>query len=180
MPTLFVLDANAFFSSKQLSDLDAERLFTTSGIEEEVTSNNQARFLFESLKVQNQLLVSDPDSSYFEMVKKTAIKTGDLGVISQNDQAVIALALQLKNDEEYRAWTIKVVSSDYAVQNVCKKMGIPYFSLKHGTIKRQIDWGYRCNDCGKTFRVSPPDNECDVCGGKIIRSSKGTAKKNVK
>ncbi len=178
MPTLFVLDANAFFSSKQLTDLDAGRLFTTSGIEEEVAPNNEARFLFESLKEQNKLFVFDPEPDYLELVRNTATTTGDRTVLSDHDQELIALALQLKNDEEYKGWTVKVVSSDYAVQNVCKKLGVIYSSFKHGTIKRQINWCFKCRDCGKLYRNIPPDNECDVCGGKIIRSSKGTKNRN--
>lgn len=177
MPTLLILDANAFFSGKQLSDVQADHLFITSEIEEEVSVNKNALLILESLKAQNKLMVMDPENSYYKHAKQTAINTGDQTVISEADLGIIALALDLKSKAEYKEWEIKVVSSDFAVQNVCKTLGIGYLSFKHGTIKRKIIWNFKCKDCGKSFR-SPSQNECDVCGGIIIRTSQSKKNKN--
>ena len=170
MKEILILDANAFFSAKQLTDLDVHLFYTTSGIEEEIENNQTAHFVFESLKSQNRLMVADPDPTFLNEVRDTSKLTGDNTVISENDLGIIALALELKQQYKYPEYMIKVVSSDFAIQNICKKKEIVYLSFKHGTIRKQVNWVYACSDCRKKFKMVPKGGECDVCGSKIHRS----------
>jgi rRNA maturation endonuclease Nob1 len=103
----------------------------------------------------------------------TAKETGDSHVLSENDISIIALALELKKEDVDQ---IAVISSDFAVQNVCKKLNIRYESFKNGTIKKQIMWSYMCLSCRAIFKQMPPDEECETCGGEVVRKS-GTKKK---
>lgn len=102
--------------------------------------------------------IIEPEENFVKEIKKIARKTGDLEKLSKADIQVLALAKQLE---------ATVVSDDYNIQNVAKKLGIKYIPVLTKGIKEIYFWRKYCPACKKKFK----DNlkECPVCGAKLKR-----------
>jgi UPF0271 protein len=101
--------------------------------------------------------VADPDPGFVRRTREASAAAGE--VLSVADIDVLALALQLD---------AAVVTDDYALQNVARKMGVPVVPLRQrGT--PGIRWRYRCTGCG---RYSKGPGECPVCGSPVKRRMK--------
>lgn len=148
-----VLDAGAFFLDISFSG----ELYSVPAVVEELR-DLQAKCRFDLLEHQG-LRVLQPGDEAVEKVKIAAMKTGDRGVLSHADEAVLALALQIGGD---------ICTDDFAVQNVAKKLGIEV----HPILQRRaakVQWKYRCAGCGRYYREP---GECPVCGAQIKRKLK--------
>jgi len=105
--------------------------------------------------------IVEPEESFVEEVKRVANKTGDLEKLSKTDIQVLALAKQVE---------AVLVSDDYNIQNVAKKLGIKYITLFGKGIKKLYFWKKYCPACKKYFKKDL--KECLVCGTKLKRVPK--------
>ena len=103
--------------------------------------------------------VFEPRDRDLRQVSEASRETGDDASLSQTDQEVLALALQLE---------AAVVTDDYAIQNVADRLGLRYHPALLPGIRKRKSWSFRCRGCGRYW---PQTLEaCPVCGAEVRRS----------
>jgi UPF0271 protein len=120
---------------------------------------------FNASRDSGHLTVRRPTSSSLSAAKEASSRVGDVGVLSNADHEVLALALDLKAE----AQSPTLVSDDYAIQNVADILDIEHASLSTFGITKRFDWIYYCPAC---FRRYPPESieeACRVCGTSLKR-----------
>ena len=105
------------------------------------------------------LVTREPDPSFVPRVQDAAGKTGDLPVLSGTDIDILCLALELGGT---------IVSDDYAVQNVARKLGVATSPIQFRPARQRV-WKFRCSGCGRYYDAS---GDCLVCGAPIKRKLK--------
>lgn len=114
-----------------------------------------------------KIIVDEPGEKYVSKAEDIAKTTGDYVKLSKADICIIALALKYHEEE------VNVVTDDYAIQNILKKLGIKFQSY-YREIKENVEWILICSQCGKIYPPTYPNKYCEVCGGKIVRRRKRT------
>ena len=148
---MYVLDTCAFLSQKHPDG----KLITIPQIELEI-QNKQSLQYFLNIK-EIGLEIREPNRKNLEIIKLNAEKTGDLDVLSDIDQKILAIAYETKST---------IVSDDFAIQNVALYMNIEYISCSGKTIKELRKWKYKCSACN--FVSNNKNSECITCGSKDI------------
>ena len=92
-----------------------------------------------------------------ENIRKNSEETGDLGVLSNIDLKILALAYEMRGT---------IVSDDFAIQNVALYMGGEFTSCSGNEIKELRKWKYRCSACRTEAREKV--DSCSVCGSEKI------------
>jgi len=146
---VLILDSSALFS---MEDLPQEEIAVPPGVVDELMRYKDRRLD----RWGDLLRVSECTKRSADIVKETALKSGDAGKLSDVDVSVAALALDLGGI---------VMTDDFAIQNVCKIMNIEYRSVGTGGIKKVVKWNYRCNGCGKWYKEKLDD--CPICGSSM-------------
>ena len=156
----YVLDSTAFYAG--IPYQGSGRYFTTYLVLEEVKHHNVG-----SSFLHSRVHVTEPSLDSVNRVKTTAMKTGDIGALSQTDMSLLALALDLSQNEG----GVSLVSDDFAVRNVANVLSIPLAqtSIKGGAWK-SIAWKIYCRGCGKEY-TNPKLTVCPVCGTKLARKA---------
>jgi len=148
---VYVLDTCAFLSQKHPDG----KLITVPQIELEI-QNKQSLQYFSNIK-EIGLEIREPSKKNLELIKSNAEKTGDLDVLSDTDQKILAIAYETKST---------IVSDDFAIQNVALYMNLEYISCSGKTIKELRKWKYKCSACN--FVSTNKNSECITCGSKDI------------
>ena len=146
-----ILDSCAFLTQKHPKG----RLVTIPEIEKELV-NKQSIQYHSNLKEHN-LEIAEPNKASEEWIKNKADTTGDLDVLSNVDQKILALAYELKGI---------IVSDDFAIQNVALYIGIDFVSCSGKEIGELRKWNYKCSACNHI--EDSKDNECRICGSRDI------------
>jgi endoribonuclease Nob1 len=156
----YVLDSTAFYAG--IPYQGSGRYYTTYLVLEEVKHHNVGSSL-----IHTRVQVTEPSPESVGKVRSTAIKTGDIGALSQTDMSLLALGLDLKNGEG----GVNLVSDDFAVRNVAEVLSIPLAptAMKGGEWKN-ITWKIYCRGCGKSY-TNPKLTVCPVCGTKLERKA---------
>ncbi|HEV2139313.1 MAG TPA: NOB1 family endonuclease [Nitrososphaerales archaeon] len=156
----YVLDSTAFYAG--IPYQGSGRYYTTYLVLEEVKHHNVGSSL-----IHTRVQVTEPSPESVDKVRSTAIKTGDIGALSQTDMSLLALGLDLKNGEG----GVNLVSDDFAVRNVAEVLAIPLAptAMKGGEWKN-ITWKIYCRGCGKSY-TNPKLTVCPVCGTKLERKA---------
>lgn len=159
----YVLDSTAFYAG--IPYQGSGRYYTTYLVLEEVKHHNVGSSL-----IHTRVQVTEPSPESVDKVRSTAIKTGDIGALSQTDVSLLALGLDLKNGEG----GVNLVSDDFAVRNVAEVLSIPLAAtaMKGGEWKN-ITWKIYCRGCGKSY-TNPKLTVCPVCGTKLERKASTT------
>ena len=156
----YVLDSTAFYAG--IPYQGSGRYFTTYLVLEEVKHHNVG-----SSFLHSRVHVTEPSLDSVNRVKTTAMKTGDIGALSQTDVSLLALALDLSQNEG----GVSLVSDDFAVRNVANVLSI---SLAQTAIKggawKNIAWKIYCRGCGKEY-TNPKLTVCPVCGTQLARKA---------
>ncbi|MGD0395861.1 MAG: NOB1 family endonuclease [Nitrososphaerales archaeon] len=154
----YVLDSTAFYAG--IPYQGSGRYFTTYLVLEEVKHHNVG-----SSFLHSRVHVTEPSLDSVNRVKTTAMKTGDIGALSQTDMSLLALALDLSQTEG----GVSLVSDDFAVRNVANVLSIPLAqtSIKGGAWKN-IAWKIYCRGCGKEY-TNPKLTVCPICGTELAR-----------
>ncbi len=106
------------------------------------------------------LKVIEPDARCVGRVAEAARTSGDHMRISKADGDLLALALQ----EQEAGKDVVVMTDDYAVQNVARRLGVPTAALRQKKTRGSVAWEKRCAGCGRTFADG---EECPVCGSPL-------------
>ena len=102
---------------------------------------------------------------FIKELNETISKSGDDLRLSEADKKLLALALDLKSENE----NIKVLTDDYSMQNVLKIIDIPYDSIITEGIKGIYNWVKTCEGCKKEFDADYPFDDCEICGSKVFK-----------
>jgi len=113
------------------------------------------------LEVMQGLIVKDPSASSVASVEAVAASTGDDKRISLPDRDLLALAVE----EKAAGKDVDILTDDYSVQNVAKKLGISTTALRQKRIKYKVVWEKRCMGCNRIYKEG---EICEVCGSPLI------------
>ncbi|HJJ28876.1 MAG TPA: nucleotide-binding protein [Methanocorpusculum sp.] len=147
----FILDASFFFGDYALEG----ELFTTPEVVEEL-KDLTSKMRFEVLAAKG-LCVTEAEPDALLQATKAAITSGDARVLSDTDLSVAALALTQGGT---------VVSDDFAVQNICRHLKIPFRSILQKRAKKRV-WKKICSGCGA--EIPEDEDDCPVCGSPPVK-----------
>ncbi len=151
-----VVDTSSLFYGFQFDGMN--EYITTSKAMEEVRNRQMKK----SISMRLELVrILEPSSSYIEMVKQLAKRTGDLDQLSSTDIEIVALA---------KEQDALLLTNDLAIQNVCKRMDVKYQAFGGKSIDTEIEWGYRCIGCHRRF--DKLFDACPYCGNELKKYPK--------
>lgn len=157
----YVLDTSAIMS-RRFNISGSEVIVPRSVIEE--IQKGKLKYILDAL--DETLTVQSPSDGSVMTVKNRASDSGDLERLSGTDIDVIALALDTGS---------KIVSDDYAIQNVASLLSLEYMGADLSEIRHEVVWRYRCTGCRKVYEK--PVATCDVCGHEVVRTRSGSRMK---
>ena len=172
---VLVLDTSALVMGLNPSALDLP-MYSVPGVMHELMPETMAHARFRASQDSGHLIVKKPTDSSMTLVQEASSRVGDIGVLSNADVEVLALALDLRQSGLLPA----IVSDDYAIQNVAETIGVEHASLATFGITKKFDWIYYCPACFTRYRVEDANKPCRVCGTrlkrKVLRKAKVTKK----
>lgn len=152
MNKTFVLDASAFiYGSFPEGDL-----VTVPSVYAEV-KDDRSRL---RLELMDLLQVISPDEQFRRQIDDAAAATGDDKRLSPADRELLALALQ----ESTSRTEVVLLTDDYAVQNVARKVGVKIRPLRQKKSRHSIEWEKRCTGCNRAYEDG---DVCEVCGSPL-------------
>ena len=157
----YVLDASAFINGFEPK---GQFNFTVSLITDEV-KDLKSKILLDQVIEEGKIIIKEPKDEFINELNETISKSGDDLRLSEADKKLLALALDLKSENE----NIKVLTDDYSMQNVLKILEIPYGSIITEGIKGVYNWVKTCEGCKKEFDADYPFDDCEVCGSKVFK-----------
>jgi len=173
---IHIFDANIFLTGIDFNIIEGT-VYTTPSIIEEVKAiryEEKNRIILDRIFVAiegKKLLIKSPNEEYIEIVKKISKKTGDFKALSDADKELIALSLELIQNQ---VKNIIVYSNDYSVENLCSELNIPYSPLFKEGIEKKIIWEVYCPSC---YNIQSPEDlykMCENCGSKLRRRPKNS------
>jgi len=159
-----IVDTSALLMDNAIEYLQKYQCYTTPEVVYEVKTIKH-KACIEALVDLKVLEIVEPREEYVENVVKTAKVTGDITSLSKTDIKILALALQLK---EQNVSPI-ILTDDYTIQNLASYFKISYQGLRVKAIKKRIKWRYRCSACNSTYDEYL--EECPICGHKLKREA---------
>ena len=156
-PVRIVLDTSAILSGKPLYFPLAELITTPEVIRELQPGGRDHRNL--SYLLEKGLTVHDAATTSRDFVRQTANQTGDVSRLSPTDVSVLALVLDLHQQEKTEVW---LLTDDYSMQNVAIALNLRVESISQRGITKRFKWTCRCQGCGKKFKEHI--NICPICG----------------
>jgi UPF0271 protein len=161
-PTLYVLDSTALIAGQ--TDFSRKEFVTTPSVLSEVMHDESVKNIVEVAIDCGQLEVSSPSEDNIKEVEKIATLTGDKFKLSRTDIEILALALE----KSKAGMDVTIISDDYSIQNLARRMGIKTVGVIHPGIRKQITWVAYCPVCGMEYGVSNL-NVCAKCGVELKR-----------
>lgn len=132
-----------------------------SELEYKTTTSLRFRVAIETGKIKLQ----NPSQRFLKRIEETSSKIGDFSSLSEVDKEVLALALELKEND----LSPVIVSDDYSIQNVADQLGIQYVSLATFGIRYRFKWILYCPACHRRFSPFPARKVCTICGTQLKR-----------
>ena len=157
----YVLDASAFINGFEPK---GQFNFTVSLITDEV-KDLKSKILLDQAIEDGKIIIKEPKDEFINELNETISKSGDDLRLSEADKKLLALALDLKSENE----NIKVLTDDYSMQNVLRILQIPYDSIITEGIKGVYNWVKTCEGCKKEFDADYPFDDCEICGSKVFK-----------
>lgn len=152
MVTTYVLDTSAFI----YGIAPGGEMETVPAVCAEV-KDERSRLKLELLE---GLQVIEPDGRFVGLVAEAAHETGDDQRLSKADGDLLALALQ----EKEAGKDAVLMTDDYAVQNVARRLDIRVAALRQKKSRSSVAWERRCTGCGRT---AGEGEACPVCGAPL-------------
>ena len=166
-----VLDTSAFIAGFDPFSVSEDQL-TVPQVEEEVRSNSIMWLRFRTAVDNGKLEVKAPSHEFLNKVKVSANRVGDSFFLSETDQQILALGLELKAKGRYP----QIVTDDYSIQNVATQIGIEFVSLATFGIRSLIEWVRYCPACHREYPADYNSSMCPICGTALKRKPRRTAK----
>jgi UPF0271 protein len=156
MRQVYVLDVSAFLSGYPLEEGE---FYTVSEVLKEL-HESKARLRAElSIEGGSLRVVTPPGSGKLE---EAAMDTGDIAALSKADLSLLSLALHLREE----GLEPVIVTDDYSMQNVAKKLKLSYLPAAEMGIKKLMKWRMVCRGCGRVYAASYK-GRCRLCGSEV-------------
>jgi UPF0271 protein len=162
-PTIFVIDTSAVIHRIHFAAENIQ-LATTPLLEEEMHKKG-LKDLIDLLISTKKLKIIEPTTASLQRIRKVAAQLGDLKTLSEQDQHLLALALDLRE----RSFHPIVVTDDYSIQNVAKELDLEIKSMTQRGIREVIQWETYCNACGHKDPSLTKGDPCPVCASPLKR-----------
>ncbi len=169
---VLILDSSAFLGGYNPNIISIKQ-YTIPEVFEEVKSQ-QIKSLMEFSVETGKLLQHSPAINYVEKISTASIDSGDEFVLSEVDKKILALALDL---QENYGLIPTIITDDYSMQNIAKKLNINFKSVIEKGIKDLIKWKIYCPGCRKSFDSIPKTKICPDCGTSLKRFAFNKSKK---
>jgi len=159
-----VLDTSAFVGGFDPFSIGEEQVAPPK-VEEELKRNSMMTLRFNTAVESGRIRIVEPSPEFIGKVKTSATSIGDSFYLSETDIQVLALALELKE----RGEEPQIATDDYSIQNVAKKLGLPFVSMITYGIRRLLNWIRYCPACHKTYPSNSKAKTCHICGTELKR-----------
>jgi len=159
-----VLDTSAFLAGLDPFSIDG-LVFTVPGVKNEVSRSSLIYLRLKTAEESGRLDVRAPGREALEEARATSAFMGDALSLSDVDLELIALAIELSRE----GYDVILITDDYSIQNVAKRLGIAFSPVATFGIKEELRWIIYCPACRRRF---PPDigsRVCPVCGTPLRR-----------
>lgn len=172
--SILIFDTNIFLLGVDIN-LFPNKIYTTPEIISEIEvkrHESRNRNIINRIQVaieSRKLIIKSPSEKYVNNTKKTAMNTGDLKALSDQDYSIIALALELMNSQPFE---IELFTNDYSIQNVCSELNITVRSLFKSGIEHQIKFEVYCPHCQTIHNSEKLNDTCEACGSQFKRRPK--------
>ena len=152
----FVIDTSAILSGKHIN-IENGKMITTPGVTNEFSPGGKDNRNFEFL-LSKGLEVLTPSKESLDTIIKKSKETGDKTRLSNTDVEILALALDIKNNND----NVIILTDDYSIQNLAEALKIEYQSINQKVITKSFKWDFRCPGCNRRFKQSI--KICPICG----------------
>jgi len=159
-----VLDASAFIAGLDPFSLEGHA-FTVPGVRSEVSPSSMGSLRLRLAEESGKLTVKEPSSEALEEARKASALLGDAIKLSDVDVELLALAIELKGE----GYETLIITDDYAIQNVAKRLGIAFSPVATFGIKEELTWVVYCPACFARFPGDLAVKECPICGTPLKR-----------
>ncbi|MFX1374915.1 MAG: NOB1 family endonuclease [Promethearchaeota archaeon] len=171
---IYIFDTNIFLTGIDFNLIKA-KIYTTPKIIEEIKVRKykeKNRNILNKIEVAintKQLILAIPSEKYIKKVEQKSKSTGDYNALSVADKELIALTLELIENQDKK---VKIYSNDYSIENVCSELGIQFSPLVKDGIEVKIIWEIYCPFCKSTHKAQDLNKTCEKCGSKLKRRPK--------
>lgn len=163
-PRTIVLDTSAFIAGFDPAAVD-DNLYSVPTVRQELADGSLSRLRFDAAAEGARLKVREPSSHHLDIVKESSKEIGDMLFLSEADLQILALAMELKASGHAPT----IVTDDYSIQNVAKKIGVDFTPLATYGIRYYLHWLLYCPACRKKYPSDYRSGRCEVCGTRLKR-----------
>ncbi|MFX1474491.1 MAG: NOB1 family endonuclease [Promethearchaeota archaeon] len=160
---IFVIDTSALIGHLGYAAAEAQFATTPSLLEE--MKRKKLDNIIQTLLNSGKLRIIEPTSSSINTVVAAAAALGDLQYLSEPDQQLLALALDLTK----QGYDAVVLTNDYAIQNIASSLSIKFRSVGEHGIREIIKWKTYCPGCTRQFPKRTKGEICPHCGTPLKR-----------
>ena len=144
-----VLDTSVLYYGKDLPV--GYECVITPGVVRELNKEEMGERI--EMLLATKVRVLSPSDRSMQRVEKEAERTGDSRRLSETDEELLAVALDLGYE---------LLSDDYSIQNLARVLGVPCRGMDQKGIAEVFEWQAKCKGCGKVFAADV--RTCDICG----------------
>jgi len=153
---IFIVDTTVFIAGYILNNLKGTDVITVPEVVNELSDDKK---LFLERALNDNLRIEPSKIDTIEYVKDVARNTGDINKLSDTDISLIAKAIEYSKKKD-----VVILSDDYAIQNVCSKIGIKSEGIIQRGIKEEIIWKKKCTGCKRIYDMG---DICPICGSDL-------------
>ena len=129
---IIILDTSAILSGKPINLYNAS-IATIPDVSNELKPGGRDYRWFQFL-IERGLSIKYPTKKSIDKVNNISIKTGDLSRLSTTDIEILALALDINEDDKKVAI---ILSDDYSIQNVAHVLKIKFETISQAGITKR-------------------------------------------
>jgi UPF0271 protein len=129
--------------------------------------NPLEKAIVEAKICSGQILIREAKRKYYNLARLEAKKTGDVKVLSQADLKLLALFLEISNENDQ----VTLLTDDFALQNIAKNLKLKVRKIVGSEIRKIIFWKFYCPFCGNLFPSGYENELCSECGTKLVRKA---------
>jgi rRNA maturation endonuclease Nob1 len=173
--SILIFDANIFLTGLDFNLIN-DIIYTTPDIIDEIKvkrysekNRNIINKIQAAIESKN-LIVRSPSKSFLNEISTKSKLTGDYKALSEADNGLIALTLELMSENLNE--NVIIYTNDYSMENLCSELNIPFSPLGKKGIKSKIIWEVYCPFCKEIHEGQDFNSPCEKCGQKLKRRPK--------
>jgi len=161
---IIVLDTSAFIAGFDPLTIENEQ-YSVPLVKYELVADSLPMTRLTTAVGSGKLKIKQPSLEFVDKVREMSKKVGDVLSLSNADQQVLALALELKS----AGYSPLIVTDDYSIQNVANQIGVEFAPLMTFGIRFRLYWILYCPACHKKYPSDYRLKVCEVCGTTLKR-----------